>query len=369
VGGAAVGVALLLKQGPGSSKNDPEDGQKYVEHNFRLKTPAPPWEADDELRKTMEVALAFRRKAPVNGMALDIRDYETRFPGKGVLIDEALGHLRKYFLDLAWGPKAPATTDKLEKYEQLARQPALGLEFEGSHDQVDYAGECLIVEYRGRVYWFYTFAPQGDAQARQEWPDLRAGFGLLDDRAGWKEKERERQRYPGKGYALAFATDVWKQDPKPEAWDDRADFGLEGRDPKEEREGDSSKANKIARVLVVLLPREKNLAVAAAAVREHLLVRFAKEYSIDKKNVELTVDRDKKTGAKKEGNANIGKAKGHVSKNRLKVAGGTAERFVLLATVPQGGQVVAICADCDWKRHDFWEQEFNALLEKFEPLR
>ncbi|MBI1914292.1 MAG: hypothetical protein HYS12_06080 [Planctomycetes bacterium] len=368
VGGAAVGIAVLVGRDASSGKNETDDSQKYVKHNFRFKAPAAPWESDDELRKTMEVALAYRRKGPVNCMALDIQDYGVRFPGKGVLIDEALGHLRKYFPELAWAPKAPATTDKLEKCELLASQPALGIEFEGSHNEVDYAGECLIVEYRGWVYWFYTFAPQNTPQARNEWPDLRAGFGLLDERAGWQEKEPDRQRVQGNGYALAYAKGIWQQRQNPELWDARADLVLEGRDPKDNREGEASKAGKVALVQVVLLPREKNLTSAAAAVRDHLLARYAKDYGIDKKDVQLTVDLDKK-GAKKEGNTRVGKATGHVSKNRLQPAGGTADRFVLLATVPQGDQVVAIYADCDWKRHDFWEQEFNALLEKFESLQ
>src|SRR5262249_60188175 len=86
---------------------------------------------------------------------------------------------------------------------------------------------------------------------------------------------------------------------------------------------------------------------------------------IEKKDVKRTVDRDKK-GEKKEGDGPVGKANGHVSKNRLQPAGGTAERFVLMAVVPMDEQVVVIDADCDWKRRDFWEQEFNAILEKFE---
>src|SRR5262249_31024511 len=161
----------------------------------------------------------------------------------------------------------------------------------------------------------------------------------------------------------------WKQDQKAELWDDKADFGLEGRDPKEEPEGEASRAGKIARVQVVLLHGQKDQAAAIAAVRDHLIARYAKDYVIDKKNVQLTVDVDKKTGAKKEGEVNSGKRKGHVSKNRLQPKGGTAERFVLLATIPQGDQVVAVYADCNWKRRDFWEQEFNALLEKFESLK
>src|SRR5262249_46638455 len=158
-----------------------------------------------------------------------------------------------------------------DKREKLAGQPALGIEFEGSHDNVDYAGECFIVEYRGWVYWFYTFAPQSMPQARKEWPELRAGFALLDERAGWREKERDHQPYRGNGYRLAYATEVWKQDQKAELWDEKADFGLEGRDPKEEPEGDASKAGKIARVQVVLLPGQKDQPAAIAAVRDHLL--------------------------------------------------------------------------------------------------
>src|SRR5262249_18059369 len=152
--------------------------------------------------------------------------------------------------------------------------------------------------------------------ARDEWPALRARFGLLNERAGWQEKEPDRQRVQGNGYVLAYPKDLWQQRQNPELWDARADLVLEGQDPRDRREDEVNKAGRVALVQVVLLPREKNLtaAAAAAAVRDHLLARYAKDYGIDKTNVRLTVDLDKK-GAKKEGNTRIGRARGHVSKN------------------------------------------------------
>jgi hypothetical protein len=372
-GGIVVGVVLLIQQLPPASgsknanKGEDDSGQQYTGGNFRFKAPDAPWKKDEALSASLNVPLAYSRRGPVSCVALAVKDYEKRFPGKGVLIDETLGHLRTYFPDdLAWAPKLPATPEKLGKYAKLGGQPALAIEFEGNHNEVEYSGECLIVEYRGRVYWFYTFAPQSMPEAREEWRDLRSGFALLNEREGWKEQERPQQRIRRNGYALAYPTGVWKQKQNTELYDARADLVLEGHDPKAEPEGDASKAGKAALCRVILLPKQKDLVAATAAARDHILGRYATAFGIDKKDVQLTVDLDKK-GEKKEGDGPVGKANGHVSKNRLQPAGGTAERFVLMAVVHQDEQNVVIDADCDWKRRDFWEQEFNAILEKFEP--
>lgn len=371
-GGIVVGVVLLIRQLPPASgsknanKGEEDSGQEYTGGNFRFKAPDSPWKKDEALSASLNVPLAYSRREPVNCVALAVKDYKTSFPSKGVLIDETLGHLRTHFPeDLAWAPKPPATTEKLGKYGKLGGQPALVIEFEGNHNAVEYSGECLIVEYRGRVYWFYTFAPQSLPKAREEWRDLRSRFGLLNEREGWQEQERPQQHIRRNGYALAYPREVWKQQQNTELYDARADLILEGNDPKAEPEGDASKAGKAALCRVILLPKQKDLAAATAAARDHILGRYATAFGIEKKDVQLTVDLDKK-GEKKEGDGPVGKANGHVSKNRLQPAGGTAERFVLMAVVPMDEQVVVIDADCDWKRRDFWEQEFNAILEKFE---
>src|SRR5262249_47544492 len=123
---------------------------------------------------------------------------------------------------------------------------------------------------------------------------------------------------------------------------------------------------KAALAQVVLLPKEKDTGAAAFAARKHLVGRLAEDFGIKPEDVQLTPLEGRK-GGKQEGEAPVGKADGHVSKNRLQLAGGSVAGFVAVAAGPLGDKVVAVYGACDWPRRDFWEQEFNALLEKFEP--
>ena len=74
-------------------------------------------------------------------------------------------------------------------------------------------------------------------------------------------------------------------------------------------------------------------------------------------------------GGKADKTADIGAFKGHLSENRTTITGGTLNRFLVTAVIPLDDKVVAVYADCDWKRRDYWQQEFNALLASFRKAK
>jgi hypothetical protein len=308
-------------------------------------------------------------------MAIAVIDYKDRPPRTAVLLDQTLDRLTGYFggEKPAWQPKAPATLEKFEPHEKLAGQAALVIEFEGSRDSVLHAGECWIMQYRGRAYLFFTLAPKRTddvaADVREQWVALHKGFGLLDERKGWQPQPRPAESYDGDGYALSFAKEVWKTIEK-ESNDQKTVLLLEGHDPKEEKEGDASNAGKAAHLRVVVLDKQPDPKAAAEAARKHLIARQVDAgVALKPEDVQLMPAAGGK-GDKANKPAEIGTfKKGHLSKNRMNITGGTLDRFLVIAAVALGDKVVAVYGDCDWKRRDYWEQEFNALLATFRKAK
>ena len=376
--GGLIGLIVLAVSNLHSSRGGPTGpSYTYPKENFSFQAPTSPWKSDPDLRAQLGCFLAFSRSDPPNKMAIAVIDYKDRPPRTAVLLDESLDRLTDYFgadkrkeerEKPAWQPKAPATLEKFEPHEKLAGQPALVIEFEGSKDSVLYAGECWIVQHQGRAYLFFTLAPKGDndvpAEAREQWAALHKGFGLLDERKGWKPQPRPSESYPGDGYTLSFAKEVWKSLDK-EADDKKAVLLLEGHDPKEEREGEASKAGKAAHLRVVELEKQADIKAAAAAARKQLIDRQVAIGVVQKpEDVQLMPAAGGK-GDRASKPADIGTFKGHLSKSRMSVTGGTLDRFVVIAAVQLADKVVAVYGDCDWKRREYWEQEFNALLASF----
>ena len=363
-------VNNLGNDGAGGSTGS---ASKYPKDNFSFQQSGPPWKEDRELRARLGCSLAFSRKDTDNKMAIAVLDYEKRPPRPAVLLDETLDRLTKYFGGdrPAWEPKAPATLEKFEPQEKLADKPALVIEFQGTRDSVLHAGECWIMQYRGRAYLFFTLAPlkgqEVSDEVRQQWDALHKGFGLLDDRKGYTPQPRPAEPYRGDGYALSFANEVWTSMDR-EGDDKKAVLLLEGHDPKEEREGDASKAGKAAFLRVVVLDKATDLKAAAAAARKHFIARQV-EADADVKPTDVQFSpADDKVG-KADRPANIGAFKGHLSENHMTIKGSTLNRFLVIAVVALDDKVVAVYADCDWKRRDYWQQEFNALLATFRKAR
>lgn len=359
-------TALFLAVGKPGSAAPADDSKKFENFNFSLRLPEAPWQSDESLRDAIRARMAFSRKDPVNHLAIEVIDYKMRAPRQGVLLDEALERLRNYFgADVPWQPRAPATLEKFEPQDKLAGQPARVLEFEGNRDNVAQVGECYLTQYRGRAYLLFTFAPQGQEAAREEWAALRGRFGLLNERPGWTPQPPPSAPFQGDGYALAFVAEVWKKMDLGEA-DKNVVLALEGHDPKEDREGEVSHAGKAALLRVAVLEPSLppgDVKAAAAAARKNLIdQQLAVLTKTD--NLELVPVQGRK-GEKLEGPANVGAVSGYVSKNRMRVPDGSLDRFVVVAAVPLAERLVVVYAECDWKRRDYWEQEFNALLDTF----
>jgi hypothetical protein len=372
--GGLVVVVILIVNNLRSSKSEPTGpSSEYKKENFSFQAPASPWKPDGELRKQMKCFLAYSRSDSPNKMVIDVIDYKERPPRTAVLLDETLDRLTGYFggEKPAWQPKAPATLEKFEPHEKLAGQAAHVIEFEGSRDSVLHAGECWIMQYRGRAYLFFTLAPKGDndvpKEVRDQWTALHKGFGLLDDRKGWQPQPRPSETYDGDGYALSFAKEVWTSIAK--EGDKKAVLLLEGHDPKEEKEGEASRAGKAAHLRVVVLDKQSDLKATVEAARTHLIARQVDAgVALKPEDVQLISAAGGK-GDKANKEADIGAFKGHLSKNRMTITGGTLDRFLVIAAVPLGDKVVAVYGNCDWKRRDYWEQEFNALLATFRKAK
>jgi hypothetical protein len=365
--GALTGILLLVQKV--RQEVDSPDVHQYEQQNFALRRPEAPWHKDEELANRMKAALGFSRSDPAGRFAVDVVDYRRSIPGLPVLVDEMLTRLTAYFGEVpAWQPAKGATRERLVPNGELAGQRALVLEFEGTRDNVVHSGECYIVPYQGFVYWVFTFGPQaGDPDAQKEimdeWRRVRNGFSVLNRREGWKPLPRESQPFQGKGYALAHAKDVWKRQ-APEGYDPAAELVLIGHDSRPDPDEEGSKAGKSAVVQVLLLPARADLKTAAAEARKHVFARKQEEQMKPASEFEFD-PLDDARGAKQDGEADVGKAKGWVSKNRLAVKGGTAERFLLLAVVGRPDQTVALWCECEYSRRNYWELEFAELLESF----
>jgi hypothetical protein len=361
--GGIYGVSLLVTK----FESRGEDASAQFEpYNFDLKVPGKSWKPDDALETRLGVRWAMSRSGPRSHVALEFIDYqEKNFPPRGKLIEEFKKHLQGYLPDFAWQPKAPATVDRLIKAGTLGKQPAYVLEFEGTHDSVVFAGECHIVEYRGFVYWLYTFGPVPEpAEAREtlrgEWKEICDGFTLLNQREGWRPAPRKRSVYDGKTYEVSYPTDLWKKQ-EGAGLDPEADLAVQAIDT-QEKGGEDSKAGKAALLQVVRLKGTKDAQSAAELLRNHFLARQAAVLGTKAENLTLT-PLENRNGQKLDGPADLGKLKGHLSKNRLTTTGGTLDRFVVLAAVPGPEETIGVYCDAPFKRRDYWEQEIGQVIE------
>jgi hypothetical protein len=319
--------------------------------NCRFILPDKPWKRDRDIELHLHVNLGMRSSQSNNCMGLYFKDYKTRVPSDAEMVDEALDKLRSYFQGLAWELKPKAEN------VQFGGHPALALEFQGDDpESVQMNGECHMLAYRGYAYWFFTWVPLRDKELLSpEWADLRRQFTLLDGRKGWTEKPRETEPVQGKKakYQLAYVKGLWT--PKPaEDYDDLADLVLQGDEPDPGRRKHSSKS---ATFQVLVLPKQDNLKIAAAAAREYLRKREEKEYP--KTTFETNKD---KRGAEMDRNTDIGKEHGHLSKFRVRNTE-DLERFLIVAVVNRPDGVLVLVGDCLWDRRDFWDQEFTPLLD------
>lgn len=324
------------------------------DYNCDLKLPGLPWKDDSDIKSKLHVNLAMSRSGPRSHLGLFLKDYKTRTPTQGELVEEALGKLRAYLGTVEYELKPASDAAR------LGGRPALLVEFAGTDpEQVTVAGEVIILAHLGYAYWLFTWCPEDDRdKLAPEWQDLRKGFALLGGREGWKERPRQTETVQGvKGaYRLTFPSDLWKKNDMPEDFDAQADLVLEAHEPEP---GGKPHASKAAHFIVFVLPKVE-AGQAAAAAREHLKKRLEAE---GKEKATLTPVKEK-GGIEADRDADIGALKGHLVKLQVTTEGSSSyERFMVLASVPRPDGLLILLGDCDWNRRDFWEHEYQQVLK------
>jgi hypothetical protein len=361
LGGASAGGIFAVWRFLPWDEDEPEKSTRS-QGNFSFKAPRG-WKFDPDLRARFHVNLALTRKKPSRThMGLYYRDYKTRSPGDGELLDVALRRLRAYFPQFEY--EDPLLKEDKGRSGELGGEPALVVDFAGSDaTEVPMRGRCLALTRQGYAYWFFTWGPEDhldDLEAR--WEKLRAGFRFHDEREGWRPQPRKTTGFRGITIecSLDYIKDVWKQLENPRNADDRAELVLHGFEPIENEETGTKRiaeySGKLATVQVLLLERAASLDAAAAAALEHVRKRQMDLHPAFK----LEPVKDKKTG-KPLTSSKVGSLRGRVSKLRLQLDADT-ERYGVLAVANQPDGVLAVFCDCRWDRRAYWDQEFEALL-------
>jgi hypothetical protein len=340
-----------------SHVTEPEAARVADVYNSRFNWPDKPWLRDPDIQMRLHVHIGMIARQRNAAMGLLFKDYKDRMPSDAEMLDEALGKLRSYFRGLEWELKPK------DEHARLAGRTAQVIEFQGiDSDEVTMNGECYLTTFRGYGYWFFTWVPLGEQQINRqsidaEWTQLRQRLSLLDGRKGWTAKPRESEKIAGKKatYQLTYVKELWTREAA-EDYDPQADLVLKGHEPDPDRK---PLAGKDAAVQVLVLPKQADLKAAAAAARDYVKQREMKLY--ERTTLEPIKDRH---GAEIDGAADIGTEHGHLTKLHMKNTE-DLERYLLIAVVNRPEGVVAVVSECLWERHDFWDQEFMALLKTF----
>jgi hypothetical protein len=330
-------------------------GQTFRRYNCHFSFVAQPggeWKEDKAVKIGVNAnLLALRRTDPNVWLTLTAQDYETRMPRDAEIVDEAVRRLQGYFKNLEW---------ELKPDDQMADQRAVHFGFQGEVNHVVMTGDCYLLADKGIAYWLTTWGPRGTSPsaelAREELAEARKGFQLLRERDGWTEKRPSVKTFEGEkiGYTLRDTEGLWEQWGQPKDADADADMLLQGKDRIEVHHAD-----KMAQVLVLVLPKQADLATAVKVARARLDEQQRKLYPDTK--VELVRDQE---GAQ-DRPAQIGEVPGHLVKLHVKNSP-ARQRFVVLAVVqPPNAPLLVIQGECDWNRRSLWDSDFRQLLSTF----
>ncbi|HEV3236134.1 MAG TPA: hypothetical protein VGZ25_04045 [Gemmataceae bacterium] len=326
--------------------------------NYRFKLPQA-WARDPDLESALKTAglkvrLAMKRSQPPAKLAILARDFEKEqtLPDAN-LLDEVLRGMTKHFQSFEWQRKED---------DSLGNKAAHRIEFQGDEDGYTMKGEVLMATHQGYAYWFLTWAPHAEKEdAEAEWPAVRQGFQFLNRREGYKEKPRKRLALSGTKapFIIRYPEGLWEKQPL-EGYDRAADVALLGTDPAPGDGGVRHDAKRAATFQILALPNEADAQAGMAALEKRLLAK-QKEDSFPNSKLEV-IDEDV-GGVERPFEA--GGMTGLVRAARLKNSE-TRERYVLLAVLFLGDQMLAVIGECDWQRRAFWDQEFQDLLKNLE---
>jgi hypothetical protein len=357
--GVAVGVVLLIRYLPGDDNSDLE--RMKTRGNFAFSKP-PGWREDKNLQFAMQVPFALTQRKPRSHMALIYRDDKTRQPSDAEMLDVALKHLRFIFATVDY--EDPFQGKQKGRTGTLGGEPAIVVEFQGTgRDEVVMRGQVYILTRQGYTYWIWIWCPEDyHDEARESWETLRGRFKLFNQRDGWKPRPPETEPFavPDMAVRLDWIKGLWSKEDNPKDYDEMAVLALRGFEPTEDEETGKKHvvklAGKAATVLVLVLPPAQDVKSAHAAALERIKKKQMETYSA------LKVEPVKRKNGKPIVGVEVGALRGEWSKLQLKLDEENSH-FGLLAVVTQPKGVLAIFCECDWKRRDFWDQEFKALVE------
>lgn len=350
VGAAGVRLYRWYAVQHAAVASDSVDGELVVAREYNCKFVIPPgWVEDDGLKVLVNAnVLTLRRATPASWFALAAKDYRTRTPRPAEAQQEILSRLRSYFnpTNFEWAAGEDSNI-------QVAGQPVQRLTFQGEANSVAMTGEIDQLTAKGIAYWLVCWAPESQiADVSREAAGLFRRFGLLNSRRNWSEKRPPVHTFtgPGHAYTLRDSEGVWTVDPEPREMDPDAELALRARDA----EAPLSVA-RMAQVLVLHLPAQKDPAAALAAARKH----FETQERKDNPGIKIELVRAPAGGSEQK----IGNAQGSVV--RLHVAGDSRKRLILLAAIRLPERVLVLQCDCPWDGRSLWERDFTQLLGTF----
>jgi hypothetical protein len=325
------------------------------------------WKQDKALQDRLRANLALSLKKPRGHMALYYRDYKTRAPSDGELLDFALKPLRDYFPQMEY--EDPFSGDKKGRTGELGEEPAIVFTFSASDAaDIPMRGKCLMLTRQGFAYWLLFWGPEDyQDQLVDHYEVLRQGFKLHDERDGWKPMPRKMDVFTGTAlaYQLHYAKDVWRAEESPRDADSAAELLLRGFEPSIDEETGKARvielAGKAAEIRVLVLPKAADLKAAIQATQDHIKKKLVETTP----TVKIEPVPDRKTGKPIPG-VEVGAFRGQVDRLRLELSPDN-ERYMRVGVVSRPEGVLAIVCECRWERRDYWEQEFKTLLATVRP--
>jgi hypothetical protein len=317
--------------------------------NYAFKFPEKDWLLDDETKTAAQAnCFAMKRTNPTGWLALMAKDYKTGSPREDEMLDLMVFRMKQLLRNLEWEKKGE--TD-------LAGHTAIRVDFQGFDAKgAMIEGQAALMSAQGIAYGLLLWAPQTDyKQVAQELAALRGGFSLRNKRDNWVDKRVETENHVGSKapYTLRDSAGIWTRNQDIKSFY-KADLALRAIDKANPKDVSAQ-----ATVLVLLLPKADDLAVAVAAARDNLEQMHKKEYPASK----VAVDKDE-AGKTFDKDCPVGDVPGHIVKLRIKDAD-SVERFVVLAVVSRADHIIAIQCDSDYDHRDMWEPEFDQLLASF----
>jgi hypothetical protein len=364
-----LGIFIGLKNAPQADPIDDSPAARKSMGNFAFEAPRG-WKQDRDLQLSMHVNLALSRKKPRSHFALAYRDYKTRTPGDGELLNEALKKLRGQFTAVNY-ENPFESKEKGGRTGSLGGEPAVAFPFVATdRNEVSMKGEVVLLARQGYAYWLFTWGPDDDNadQLPALWESLREGFKLFNNREGWTPKPRESTPFAGSGYRLNYFKDLWRKEESPKDYDPACELALKGFEPTQDEETGKKRtvaiAGRQAVILAVVMDRaaddkEKDAKSAYKTAEAYFAKKEAEVYP----NVKFEVLPDPKT-AKPQIEPDVGALRGQLAHLRV-LRDADTERYGILAVAGlPDNKFLAIyaIAESPFESRDFWRHEIKAVI-------